>query len=696
MTNFLLEIGTEEIPAGYIEPALKALSSKLLQKMSRARIEHGQASTFGTPRRLAIVVENIAEKQQTVTTEVLGPPKKIGFDENGKPTVAAKKFAEKIGVPMHKIKIKETKKGSYLSVQKTDRGLATHTLLKGFLADVILAIPFPKTMRWADHQIEFARPIHSIVALLKDKVVPFNLGFIKSGRYTMGHSFMQPQRIRLSDSNQYIKSLEAAWVLADIQKRRQRIEQEITTAAKRLGGRGLPDEALLDIVTHLVEYPVASGGKFDQIFLELPREILITAMREHQKYFAVIDEKDRLMPCFIALNNTLTKDMELVSTGHERVLRARLADAQFFYKSDLGESFESWVNKLKGVRFQAQLGTVYEKVVRIKKLAGFLAGLTAKEPKLKKRVLRAALLCKTDLVSQVVGEFPTLQGVMGRVYATVRKEDDQVATAIEEHHRPTFSGGPLPQTATGAILSIADKIDNICGCFGVGLIPTGASDPYALRRQGIGIVQIMLNQGFTYSLKGMIEKDVKLFGARSVKEIRETTAKVYTFIKNRLAHQLEEEGYSKDVIAAVIDVSIDNIPEVWQRVRALENLKAQADFEPLAVAFKRVVNIIKQAGVFKTRKEISDINEKLFQHKSESDLYKAYKTVSKKVSTNLNRGRFERALLDIASMRNKVDTFFDNVMVMDEDSQLRRNRLALLGHIASLFSKFADFSKIST
>ncbi len=419
MNNLLLEIGTEEIPAGYIDPALKALSSKLLQKMSLARIEHGQARTFGTPRRLAIVVQNVAEKQETVTTEVLGPPQKIGFDENGKPTVAAKKFAEKMGVPMHKIKIKKTKKGSYLSVQKTDRGLAAHTLLKGILADVILAIPFPKTMRWADQQIEFARPIHSVVALLNEKVVSFNLGFIKSGRYTMGHSFMQPQRIRLSDSNQYIESLEAAWVLADIQERRKKIEQEIATAAKRLGGRGLPDEALLDIVTNLVEYPVASAGKFDRIFLDLPREILITSMREHQKYFAVIDESDRLMPCFIAINNTLAKDMELVSTGHERVLRARLADARFFYKSDLSESFESWVDKLKRVRFQAKLGTVYEKVVRIKKLAGFLAGLTAKEPKLKQRVLRAALLCKTDLVSQVVGEFPTLQGVMGRVYATV-------------------------------------------------------------------------------------------------------------------------------------------------------------------------------------------------------------------------------------------------------------------------------------
>jgi len=694
MNKLLLEIGTEEIPAGYIEPALKALSAKLLQQMKQARIAHGEAKTYGTPRRLAILVEGVAQKQTSETTEVLGPPRRIGYDENGKPTVAAKKFAEKVGVPLSQIKIKKTKKGSYLSVQMTQRGLATHSVLKRILPDVILSIPFPKTMRWADQQIEFARPIHSIVALLQERVMSFNLGFVKSGRYTMGHSFMHPRRIKLSDSGHYVESLESARVLVDIKKRRQRIEKEIAAAARQLGGRGLPDEALLGIVTHLVEYPVASAGKFDRKFLELPREILITAMREHQKYFAVIDDKDRLMPCFIAINNTLTKDMELVSKGHERVLRARLADARFFYQSDLGESFERWMDKLKRVRFQAKLGSVHEKVVRIKKLAGYLAGLVSKETKFKKGVLRAAWLCKTDLVSQVVGEFPSLQGVMGRVYATVRKEDKDVGAAIEEHYRPTFSGGPLPQTATGAILSIADKIDNICGCFGVGLIPTGASDPYALRRQGIGIVQIMLDQGYSVSLRDMIEKDVKLFGARSVKEIRETTTKVYGFVKNRMSHLLAEEGYSKEVIAAVLDVSADNVPDTWQKVRALENLKTAPDFEPLAIAFKRVVNIIKKAGLRTGQGKLGSVDTALFEHTSEPALHQAYLKVSQEVEHKLQQGSYRQALLEIASLRDPVDAFFDDVMVMTEDHKVRTNRLNLLAHIARLFETFADFSKI--
>ncbi len=692
METLLLEIGTEEIPAGYIQPALDALTSNLLQKMTDSRIDHGSAKVFATPRRLAVEVKNVAEKQKSMTSEVLGPPEKVGFNAKGEPTVAAKKFAEKVGVSESALKVKETDKGRYLYAKITERGLQTRTLLKRILPEVILATPFPKIMRWAELDIAFARPIHSIVALLGDKVIPFTLGDTKSGRHTHGHYFMHAKKVKISHPEEYTKELRAAKVIVDLDARKKDVEKEVDKAAKQVGGKILPDDELVDIVKNLVENPVATAGKFDKEFLEVPREVLITAMREHQKYFAVTDPKGNLMPCFIAVNNTRTKNMQLVATGHEWVLRARLADAQFFYRSDLAETFEERVEKLKGVLFQAKLGSMHEKVLRIQKLAGILAGEVEKKADLKKEVTRAAWLCKADLVSSVVNEFPKLQGIMGRVYASVAGEPGDVPAAIEEHYRPIYSGGALPVTLAGAVLAVADKMDNICGFFSVGLVPTGASDPYALRRQGIGIIQIMLDKGISLSLNAMIEKSVKSFGIKGGKKIYEITAKVNAFLQNRMTHQLAEEGFSKDVIAAVVSVSADKVPDVWNRARALQDLKTAADFVPLAAAFKRIVNIIKKAKKFKAH----PVNESLFQHPSESDLYAAYKTVEKKVSNHLDKGNLSQALHEIASLRDAVDAFFDGVLVMAKDVKTRNNRLALLKQIADLFEIFADFSKIST
>jgi glycyl-tRNA synthetase beta chain len=692
METLLLEIGTEEIPAGYIEPALNVLTATLLQKMTDARIKHGSAKIFATPRRLAVEVKKVADKQKSVTSEVLGPPEKIGFNKNGQLTVAAKKFAEKVGVSESALTVKETDKGRYLCAKKAERGLPTRTVLKSILPEVILSTPFPKTMKWAELDIEFARPIHSIVALLGEKIIPFTLGNVKSGKHTYGHYFMHPAKVKISNPKDYVKTLRSVKVHVDLEGRRKNVEKEIAKAAKSVGGKVLPDDELVDIVKNLVEYPVATAGKFDKEFLEVPREVLITAMREHQKYFAVIDKKGNLMPCFIAVNNTRTKDMNLVATGHEWVLRARLADAQFFYKSDLKESCNDRVEKLKGVLFQAKLGSMYEKIQRVQKMAGFLADAVGKGPDLKKEATRAAWLCKSDLVSHVVNEFPKLQGIMGRVYASVAKEPGSVATAIEEHYRPVYSGGELPETLTGAIIGIADKIDTICGFFSIGLIPTGASDPYALRRQGIGIVQIMLTHNLPFSLSEMIEKSIKLLNVKGVKKIKEISDKVNTFLNNRMTHQLAEEGFSKDVIAAVTGVVSENVPDVRNRVLALQNLKTAPDFEPLAVAFKRVVNIIKKAEDFKAKPVIKS----LFQHESELALYTAYKEVNKKVSKNLDKGDLEQALHEIASLRDPVDAFFDSVMVMAKETKIRGNRLALLKHIADLFEKIADFSKIAT
>ena len=695
MNNLLLEIGSEEIPAGYILPALTALSSNLLRRLDDARIEHGGAKIYGTPRRLAVCIENVAAKQKSMKREVVGPPAKIGFDELGKPTMAAHKFAEKVGVAVNKLTVKETSKGAYLCAERSERGVATAQLLKKVLPDAVLSMPFPKKMRWADLDIEFARPIHTILALLGKAVIRFQLGNLKSGRYTFGHSFLSPAKIKFETADGYVDRLRAAHVLVDLEERKALLERDITNHAERLGGSILPDEELVDIVTNLVEYPIAVTGNFDEEFLEVPDEVLINAMREHQKYFAVVDRNKKLMPCFIAVNNTQTKDMAIVAKGHERVLRARLADAQFFYHGDLEVSNDKRVEKLKGVLFQAELGTMHEKIERVATIAEFIASKVDYGPELgsagtdlRAQVSRAARLCKADLVSQVVGEFPKLQGIMGRVYATVTGELSTVATAIEEHYRPVYSGAPLPETATGAILSIADKIDSICGCFSVGLIPTGASDPYALRRQGIGIIQIMLDQGFSFSVFELIEESLKLFKPANLEEV---TAQVFNFLKNRMTGQLADDRFSKDSIAAVVSVSCDNIPETWNRVGALEKLKAKPDFEPLAIAFKRVVNIIKKADDF----EAGDVNPKLFEHESESELLSAYESVRKRVEEDLANGFFDQALVKVATLRDAVDKFFEGVMVLAEDVSVRRNRLSLLGHIAALFNKFADFSKIS-
>ncbi len=691
MDTLFLEVGAEEIPAGYIQPALDAMARNLLERLDTARIGHGTARTYGTPRRLAVSVDDVAAKQETVTEELLGPPEKIAFDATGNPTVPAQKFAEKAGVAVSRLTVVETDKGRYLSARKTRRGQATIRLLKTILPGVILATPFPKSMRWADRSIQFARPIHSIVALYGSKLVSFTLDRgIKSGRHTFGHMFMNPGKVSIGSPAAYGQAMAAANVIVDIAQRRQLTEKAVADAAAGMGGRVLPDEELLDIVTNLVEIPIATAGRFDDIFLEVPQEILITAMREHQKYFAVTDAGGSLMPGFIAVNNTRTRDMDLVATGHERVLRARLSDARYFYQADVKVPMQAWVDKLKGVLFQAKLGSMYDKVMRVETLAALLA--ESVNPDETENVTRAARLCKADLVSQVVGEFAKLQGIMGRIYAQEAGEAPAVAAAIEEHYRPTHSGGRLPETETGALLSIAEKIDSICGCFAVGLIPTGAADPYALRRQGIGILQIMRSRNIGISLSELVAKSIDLFADKRSEPPDQTAAAVLTFLRNRLAHLLADQGMAKDIIAAVTSVSADRVPDVQRRVKALENLKGQPGFEPLAAAFKRVENILKKSAEETT----AALDPDLFTENSEHTLHQACEQVKAQVDRLMAAGDLDSALSAIAGLRDPVDAFFNDVMVMADDAAIRRNRLALLTAISGIFGRIADFSQIST
>jgi len=696
--TLLVEIVTEEIPAGYIAPALQAMSVHMSQRLSQARIDHaGGTETFGTPRRLAIMVHNVAERQASMTEEVLGPPKTVAFDAKGRPTKAAEGFAKNQGVSVKSLAIRTTDKGDYVCVSRQEKGQATRRLLQTIVPETITAIPFPKSMRWADLGLTFARPIHAILALFGDHIVPFGLENIKSGRRTLGHRFMHPKAIAIHNPSAYREALKSAHVIADIAERRQMIQEHITVASHRLGGKIISDEDLLDTVTQLVEYCAVSAGIFDEAFLRLPREVLITAMREHQKYFAVAGPDGRLLPCFVAVNNTPAQDMALVTSGHERVLRARLEDARFFFETDIKTPPREMVERLKGVLFQAKLGSMYEKVSRVQKLAEALADWT--DPEIKPMASQAAWLCKTDLTTQMVNEFPKLQGVMGRVYAALSGEAEAAARAIEEHYLPAYAGGPLPETSAGALVSIADKTDTICGCFGIGLLPSGTADPYALRRQAMGVIQIILARALPLSLKGLIDKGLALLSDKIEEGREETTLKILSFFQRRLEYLLSEKGYSKDVIAAVVSSSMDNLPEVLKRTKALMNLKAKPDFEPLAVAFKRVVNIIKKArqqGEIALDRDQAGTDASLFEQSCEQVLYDAFQEVKQAVSEDLKRGDFDQALLTVSTLKGPVDGFFEGVMVLTEDERQKQNRLALLGEIADLFALFADFSKIST
>lgn len=687
MADLIIEIGTEELPAAYIEPALESLSEQIVRRLTHSRINHGSVRVFGTPRRLAVQVTSVAPRQSASTRQIIGPPERVALDSDGRPTVAVLKFAEKLGLPVSRLKVVDTEKGRYCCADVKQRALATMTLLKEIVPQAIRAVSFPKTMRWADLSMPFARPIHSVMALFGERLVSFTLdNSIRSGRFVFGHHFMQPSKLRIRTAADYMPLLRKAFVIADMEERKAAVLKQVHDIARQLGGSVVPDDELGQIVTNLVEYPVAVSGRFDPAFLELPEEILITAMREHQKFFAVADQQGRLMPCFIAVNNTRASDMKLVAAGHERVLHARLSDARFFYESDVKTPLEKWVAGLKGVMFQADLGAMDEKIMRITAVAEYLSENLA--PALKPAVSRAALLCKADLLSQVVVEFPKLQGIMGRIYASRAGESEAVADAIEAHYQPVSAGAELPASDTGAILAIADKIDTLCGFFSIGLPPTGASDPYALRRQGIGIVTILLKKNYSVSLRDLIQFGVAQYSTAVDVDL---TEKIYGFFKNRIARLLIEQKLSKDVVAAVVEQSVDIVPQVWPRVRTLEKMKGSADFALLVSTYKRVRNIVRKTSVPMGEA----IDEKLFSHPSEAALYNALLSVKERVRMDLADGAYNDALVQLASLRSIVDDFFIGVKVMADEPAQRGNRLALLAGVASLFSEFADFSKIN-
>lgn len=692
MNTLLIEIGCEEIPAGYIIPALTLFKNNMVEALDTFRIDHGAAKIMGTPRRLTLVVEGVAGFQNPKTSVLTGPPEKVGFDAKGKPTLAARKFADKAGIPVDQIQVADTDRGRYLTALVEESCEASAAILEQILEKQILAISFPKSMRWGSQTISFARPIISLVGLLGTQGLNFSVGAVVSANQVFGHRFMNPEAHALERADGYEALLESLGVIPDIEKRKERLTEAIQALAREQGARILEDPALIDIVANLVEYPYPVVGRFDPQFLEVPDEVLITAMREHQKYFALKDENNRLKPLFIAVNNTRAKDMDLVARGHEKVLRARLSDAKFFYEADCESSLDAFAEKLKKVTFHERLGTVYEKTQRIETLVAFQADNSSYADKetLKSNVSRAARICKADLVSQVVIEFTKLQGIIGRTYALNAGEAPDVAHAIEQHYRPVQSGGSLPENPTASLLAIADKLDTICGCFSVDLIPTGGADPYALRRQGIGILQIIQAENLVFSLTALIEKGLDSFVPDTLKKA-ETAARVKEFLQNRMVNIMTDQGFSREAVNSALAASFDNVPDVVLRIKALDVLRKEPDFEPLAITFKRVENILKKAGEETLGGEVDPL---LFEHGSENRLFEAWTAVAATVESHIEKGDYDSAFKEIATLRPFVDSLFDDVMVFADDAAIKNNRVALLAKVSGLFRNIADFSMI--
>lgn len=685
--ELLLEIGTEEIPAAFLKKALKDMENMAAAMFLENRLRHGVIRALGTPRRLCLTVENLSEKQDDVIIEKMGPAKKVAFDDQGNPTKAALGFAKGQGVEFSELETVVTDKGEYLCIRKKSIGVSAAELLPALLIKFISGIPFRKSMRWSFYDFRFARPIHWIMALFGGDVLPFSIEDIQSGRISYGHRFMRNQPFEVTDYADYIEKAKKHFVIVDPEERKEIILKEIRQAAAGVGGEALTDPELLNTVTFLVEYPNAICGSYAREYLKLPREVLITSMMTHQKYFPVVDAARSLLPNFVTVNNTLPRDPSVVRKGNEKVIRARLSDANFFFQEDQKVKLEQRVEGLKQVIYHTKLGTSFEKVRRFQALSDKIADFL--DPALKPTVDRAAYLAKADLDTQMVGEFSELQGVMGREYALLAGEKPVVAKAIYEHYLPIAAGGALPETEEGSIVSIADKLDTIVGFFGVNLIPSGTADPYALRRQAIGIMNIILNKNYTLSIDKLVDCSLDILGEKLLKSPGDVKADVLDFFRNRFENQMTAQGFSYDVVNAVLATNDWDLCRCYDKIRAMESFKSDPVFLPFATTFKRVENIIRDFSG-------GTIEPTLFETDAESVLHATFTGLREKALSRIEKGDYLTCLKDLAALKGAVDGFFDSVLVMARDEKVKYNRLSLLEAISALFHKIADFSYIST
>jgi len=685
--DYLLEIGCEELPAGFVGPALWFGREKYDDVLKKARLSFDGVDIYGTPRRLTYIVRGLGDRQRASQETVLGPPKSVGFDASGKPTKAAEGFARSQGVDVSAMKLFQTDRGEYLGYVKEEAARPVEEILPQLVSDWIPTIPFKKTMRWADLEVRFARPMHWIVSLYGDKVIPLSFGNVAAGNTTYGHRFLAPGAITLASPGEYLDKLAQASVFVDLEVRKEKIRAGIREAEKRIGKKWVEDEPLVETVANLVEYPVVLVGRFEEKYLALPREILITSMRNNQKYFVFEDDGGNLFPGFAFVSNMIVPDDQVVVTGNERVIRARLSDAEFYYQDDLKQPLFDRAQALKNVLFQADLGTYWEKVERMAEIGAYLAsvGFPAKGEDCR----RGAILSKADLTTGVVKEFPELQGVMGRDYARKTGEKEETAQAVYEHYLPKGMSDEMPGSDVGAAVAVADKIDMVCGCFGVGLIPTGTADPYGLRRQTLGLLSILEAKGLRIPLEGLVDRSLATLGGKIKSPAAEVKRKVMEFIHGRLCNLWTSQGTPGDLVEAVLSAGLTDMVDMRSKLSALVTFRREAAFEPLAEVFKRAINITKGYG------GPLDVSETLFEHEEERALQKAVGEVSERVHSAARNGRYSEAFREMARLQPLVSAFFEKVLVMAKEERVKNNRLALLKGLSNLFASVADVSRIT-
>mgnify|MGYP001043421358 FL=1 len=678
--DFLLEIGTEEIPARFMPWALEESRRLFAESLAEAYIDHEGITTLGTPRRLAIQVKGLASKQEDRVEQYRGPLWTQAFDAAGNPTKAALGFARSKNVPIDELKSTIVNGQEYVLAEVRHEGRETVSLLPDICTGVIRRLVFPKNMYWDDPSIRYARPIRWIVALWGNAVLPFRFGSLESGRITRGHRFMGDRSIEIPSPKEYMDLLFANFVIVDPAKRREKMLSAISAIEKQIGGKAELDPDLVEENLFLVEYPVPFSGSFDKDFLEIPEEVLTTSMKHHQKYFPVRDRNGNLLPHFIGVSNNQATSMNVVREGNERVLRARLSDAGFFWREDRKVPLSERVEELKAIVYQERLGSVYEKAMRVRsvslKLAERVPGL---EPH-RAVIDRAGILAKADLVTSMVYEFPELKGVMGREYALQNGEDPDVALAIYEQVLPRFSGDALPSSPAGAVLGVVDRADSLVGCFKVGLVPTGSQDPYALRRAARNINEILWNLDLDIDLFPVFEDLAQALDAPS-----ETLEAVRDFFIQRLQIQLREKGFSHGLVSLGVQLMWNRPCQVQKILNGYAAVLGQEWFRGLVTAAVRVKNILSKAGEFD-----AEVREGSFIEDEESFLYQAISNLEPQVREALSRQAWNEVTTLLAKLEPSITKFFDKVLVMDENPAVRQNRLALLSRCQDLFMSVGD------
>lgn len=680
--TLLLEIGTEEVPAHVMPGILSQLKENAAKTFEELRIEYKNIKTLGTPRRSALLVEGLAEQQADLSKENRGPAVNIAFDADGNPTKAAQGFARGQGVKPEELVTKD----GYVYAMVHEKGGQTVDLLGETLKGLVDGLNFPNNMHWADLDYKFIRPLRWLVALYGQDVIDFEVANVKSGRTSRGHRFLSEGDFEIANAEDYVEACRKASIIVDQNERCEMIRQQIAEVAAANGGQAEVNEDLLEEVLYLVEYPTALCGKFDEKYLALPAEAVITPMRDHQRYFPVLKD-GQLLPLFITIRNGGKEHLETVQHGNERVLRARLEDAQFFFDEDRKKTLEQHGEKLKTVVFQDGLGTIYDKALRLEVLAGYIADVIGANEQDKKDAVRAAKLAKADLVTGMVTEFTELQGVMGREYALLDGETKAVAQAIDEHYMPRFAGDSQPASVAGRIVSLADKIDTIVGTFSRGLIPTGSQDPFALRRQALGIVNMLKEAQYHISLSQLVAKAMELLKIADAGQQAKLQNDVADFMKLRLKNVLADAGIRYDVVDAVF-VTVDDIYGVFLRAQAV-NEAVKQDMEKTIQAFVRTGNIARKAEEVQAAVEADLLAEQV-----EKDLCKAYEAAASKVEKEIAAQDYAGAIATLSQLAAPIDAFFDGVMVMDKDEKIKNNRLGLLKLVDNLVCQVADFSKI--